>query len=215
MSSHKISGIALVTASLLLGWQMAHAGDPVSISSVGHMDNDTGFALDIPQILKNSTTLSKGGVFSTTSSSGFNATGTIDCAFVIDNRDGSHDIILSGSAVAAEFGSLVPPGSSQYNLVNNQYYGRVKIDPEGILSRSNFPSEFEGCAFSGNPGEPDTDVLPAGFPTGEVEVCNDQNFENLKWITCKQLKRKSTDDLVNHYGLVIDRTMDAGMTIFP
>jgi hypothetical protein len=77
-----------VTASLLMG-QVAHAADQkVTISSVGHMN--------IPQILTSSA-LSKGGVFSTTSSSGFNATGTVDCAVVIDNRDGSHDIILSGS----------------------------------------------------------------------------------------------------------------------
>lgn len=78
MSSHKISSLALVTASLL-GGASAHAADQkVSISSVGHMDNETGFALNIPQILKYNNALSKAGVFSTTSSSGFNATGTAE-----------------------------------------------------------------------------------------------------------------------------------------
>lgn len=217
MNSHKISSLALVTASLLLAGQVEHAADQkVSISSVGHMSNDTGFALNIPQILKNSSALSKAGFFSTTSSSRFNATGTVDCAFVIDNTDGSHDIILSGSTTeTAEFGSLVPPELSKFNLVNNQYYGRVKVGANGVLSRSNFPSEFEGCAFSGDTGEPKTDVLPAGFPTGDPEFCNAQNFKNVQWITCKQLKGKGINNLEDRYGLSIDRKMDAGITVFP
>lgn len=216
MNSNKMLNLALVTASLLLGWKIAHADNvKASVNSVGHMSNDTGFVLDIPQILKYNTTLLKDGFFATTSSSGFNASGTVDCAFVIDNNDESHDIILSGSAVTAEFGSLVPPETSQYNLVNNQYYGRVKIEATGILSRSNFPSEFEGCAFSGTPGEPKTAALPVGFPTGSIPFCNSQNFENFNWITCQQLQGKSISVLENNYGLIIDRTMNAGITIFP
>lgn len=215
MNAHKMLSLALVTAFLLLGGQVAYADDAkTSVNSVGYMSDGTGFVLDIPHILKHHTILPKGGFFATTSSSAFNANGTVDCAFVIDNNDGSHDIILSGSTVAAELGSLVPPGTSQYNLVNNQYYGRVKIDATGILSRSNFPSEFEGCAFSGTPGEPKTTVLPAGFPTGSISFCNGQNFQNFNWITCKQLQGKTLSVLEQDYGLSIDRTMTAGITLF-
>jgi hypothetical protein len=140
-----------------------------------------------------------------------NVNASVDCARVIDDEDGSHDIILSGTINAGEFGSLVPPGASEFNLVNNQYYGCVNIDRQGVLSRSNFPCEYEGCALNGQEGEPVHAVLPPGFPTTN---CNAQNFANFDWITCQQLQGKSLSELETFYGLAIDRTMDAGITRF-
>ena len=204
----------LTTVSLLFGGQVAHAQSPVSINSVGSMDDGSGFVLDIPQILANITTLLSGGFVAATTKSGFNVDATVDCGFVVNNKDGSHDVIVSGTAKSAEVGSLVPPGKSQLNVEFNQYYGRVNISKTGVLSRSNFPTEYEGCAFSGSPGEPIKAVLPAGFPTGSTTFCNKQNFQKFSWITCKQLQGKSTTILEKSYGLAIDRTMKAGITVF-
>ena len=212
--SRTMLSIGFATASLLFGGQVARAQSPVSINSVGSMDDGSGFVLDIPQILSGITTLLEGGFVAATTTKGFNVDATVDCGFVVNNTDGSHDVILSGTAKAAEVGSLVPPGKSELNVSYNQYYGRVNISKIGVLSRSNFPTEYEGCAFSGSAGEPIKAVLPAGFPTGSTTFCNKQNFQKFSWITCNQLQGKSLTILEKSYGLAIDKTMNAGITVF-